>query len=172
VKERALEIIGHVPVPESILTMAAELDAVAAVDDDVEVVRRLGADVVVATQKVDWHRDPDFEKYSLLYVLRNDRQSHVCTCDSRKRDEQQPVGTVLLLNIHRKHCLYSDVKPQIQGPAWAAAAFGFRAKPTPQVCMGIVNRWLQEQSGTILETSDGDESMATDYGQETAAAYG
>jgi hypothetical protein len=98
--------------------------------------------------KCAWHDDggnqPNDPTYSALLVLRNDANSWVETREPRKYPEQ-PIGTLVLLDITRKHRLTCQ-RPAPPLALWVALWLDYVEVPTPERCMADMQR-LVDQAG-------------------------
>lgn len=101
-----------------------------------------GVPVVISRAECDWHTDGHIARYSTLLVLRNDTGSYVQTEDHQDYCDQ-PVGTLLLLDLHKKHRLHNPTDMTARRFLWIAVAIDYDgSRPTPDQCVQAMTELL------------------------------
>ena len=104
-------------------------------EGEIETDKICGVPVVVSGIKCHWHTDKNIAKYSALLVLRNDKNSFVQT-DRIRNLKEQPVGTLILLNIRQMHRLRENPYADPKGRFWIAACIDYHDdRPTYEECL-------------------------------------
>jgi len=96
----------------------------------------VGAHAIITGSRCHWHNDgwyaADPHYYALL-VVRNDANSWVETREKQKQREQ-PIGTLVLLDITREHRL-TCAKPTPPKALWVALVIDYVEVPEPGTCI-------------------------------------
>lgn len=149
-RRKSLTILGHYPVPEIIqsavtafTTPYSECSRKLRHDAGVDTERLLEQSAVICDGYCCWHDDAHLLNYSLLYVARNDTDSFVET--RGVKIPSQPVGTLLLLDVRKKHRLNCPGGMQSDTGVWFAFCWDYHHDaPCIEECTGRLMRFFAD----------------------------
>lgn len=102
---------------------------------------RFGAVQLIYTTdgQVDWHTDDELPRWSTILIVRNDKGSIVEAADgSHTRVLDQPVGTIMVLAVRRRHRL--RLPPRKAHGVWAALVVDCASFPTRRKFLQTLNK--------------------------------